>query len=100
MADRVTPAEMRGRAHSLRNAAQDAEERGLPVGDLEMLAFVGNLRVGADALDRLADVIGHAEKWENRPPSSPYALGLKDAWRTILRIALGESTSNEDRSKP
>ncbi|MCE0510864.1 hypothetical protein LVJ59_17590 [Microbacterium sp. KKR3/1] len=32
----------------------------------------------------LSDVRSHAERWANRPPTSPYAMGLRDAWRTIL----------------
>lgn len=37
---------------------------------------------GATAM--LAEIREHAERWADRPPSSPYAMGLRDGWRTIL----------------
>lgn len=41
-------------------------------------------RAGDDAVAALARVRSHAERWANRPPTSPYAMGLRDAWLTIL----------------
>lgn len=57
MADQMTPAEMRGKAHALRLAARPkphADQTFPP--DLELIAFREQVLAGADALDRLADM--------------------------------------------
>lgn len=42
----------------------------------------------------LAEVREHAQRWADRPPTSPYGMGLRDAWRTILRKIDGRSAAD------
>lgn len=84
----MTPSEMREAAERLREGRL-SEQGAWRTSDIE---------AGADALDRLAGVTEHAEKWEYRPPTSPYTMGLRDAWRTILRIGRGNTTNHENRN--
>ncbi|KAB1867318.1 hypothetical protein [Microbacterium algeriense] len=43
----------------------------------------------------LSEVRSHAERFASRPPTSPYSMGLRDAWRTILRKIDGIPTGAE-----
>ncbi len=56
MADQMTPAEMRDRANSLRLAVRPGMYEGQMVNP-GVIAFRKNVLAGADALDRLADLI-------------------------------------------
>lgn len=95
MADQMTPDEMRGRAHSLRVAADKAEESGLAVGDLEMRAFIENVRAGADVLDRLADVIEWAASVPQVEKYPTFAAGWEEAALHVLDLARGETEGTE-----
>ncbi|WP_221585573.1 hypothetical protein [Microbacterium sp. G2-8] len=77
----MTPAEIRGRAHSLRLAANSAG-----ADDPSLDAFRENVLAGADALERMADVVEHAEKWAGLMPFTPYTSGIRSAWVGILRV--------------
>lgn len=81
----MTPAEMRGRAHSLCIAGHSACDPSLE-------AFRLNVLAGADALDRLADVIEWALD-EDKPviDYESYAIAQGDA----LTVVRGETTDHE-----
>lgn len=80
-----TPAEMREQAKRLRMRAEIAERKH------EHPTTVSDLRAGADALDRLADVIEFTEIYMGEDFESKFFRGRVDMARLVSRIARGES---------